>query len=67
MVIYVELLQNNIPVFDSYGKTPLMLIYFIATIITICVCLLVSTHTLFLYHVNSYELGCPLLKVFSFA
>ena len=55
MVIYVEVLQNNIPVFDSYGNTPLMLIYFIVTIITICVCLLVSTHTLFLYHVNSYE------------
>ena len=55
MVIYVEILQNNIPVFDSYGNTPLMLIYFIVTIIVICVCLLVSTHTLFLYHVNSYE------------
>ena len=59
MVIYVEVLQNNIPVFDSYGNTPLMLIYFIVTIVTICVCLLVSTHTLFLYHVNSYEAGCP--------
>ena len=55
MVIYVEVLQNNIPVFDSYGNTPLMLTYFIVTIIVICVCLLVSTYTLFLYHVNSYE------------
>ena len=55
MVIYVEILQNNIPVFDSYGNTPLMLVYFIVTICVICFCLLVSTHTLFLYHVNSYE------------
>ena len=58
MVIYVEVMQHNIPVFDSYGNTPLMLVYFIVTIITICVCLLVSTHTLFVYHVNSYEVGC---------
>ena len=55
MVIYVEVLQSNIPVFDSYGNTPLMLTYFIVTICVICICLLVSTHTLFLYHVNSYE------------
>ena len=55
MVIYVEVLQNNIPVFDSYGNSPLMLTYFIVTICVICFNLLVSTHTLFIYHVNSYE------------
>ena len=55
MVIYVEVLQTNIPVFDAIGSTPLMLSYFIVTILVICFCLLVSTHTLFLYHVNEYE------------
>lgn len=55
MVIYVEVLQTNIPVFDTMGNTPLILSYFIVTILVICFCLLVSTHTLFLYHVNEYE------------
>ena len=55
MVIYVETLQNSIPVFDSYGNSPLMLTYFIITICVICFCLLISTHTLILHHVHSYE------------
>ena len=55
MVIYVEVLQTNIPVFDAFENTPLILSYFIVTILVICFCLLVSTHTLFLYHVNEYE------------
>ena len=55
MVIYVEILQSNIPVFDTYGNTPLILIYYIVTIMMICFSLLLSTHTLFVYHVNEYE------------
>ena len=55
MVIYVEILQSNIPVFDTYGNSPLILIYYIVTIMMICFCLLLSTHTLFVYHVNEYE------------
>ena len=55
MVIYVEMLQTNIPVFDTFGNTPMILTYFIVIILVICFCLLVSTHTLFLYHVNEYE------------
>ena len=40
MVIYVEVLQTNIPVFDSYTSTPLILYFFIATILIICICIL---------------------------
>ena len=40
MVIYVEVLQTNIPVFDTYASTPLILYFFIATIIIICICIL---------------------------
>jgi len=55
MVIYIDLLQDNMPVFDAYGNSPLLLNYFIVTIVANCLCLLVSTHTLFLYHVSEYE------------
>ena len=57
MVIYIDLLQDNMPVFDHYGNSPLLLNYFIVTIFAICLCLLVSTHTLFLYHIPEYEAG----------
>ena len=52
MIIYVEVLQTNIPVFDSYSNTPMILVYFIITILMICFCLLLTSLTLFLYHVN---------------
>ena len=54
-VIYVDILQSTVPVFDSYGNTPLILNFFIVSIILLCVCLLISTHTLFLYHCPEYE------------
>ena len=55
MIIYVENLQTKIPVFDSYPNTPMILVYFIITILMICFCLLLTSFTLFLYHVNEYE------------
>merc|ERR1739838_1230648 len=55
VVIYIDYLQNNIPVFDSLGKTPNLLIFFVTMILLMTLSLLVTTHTLFLYHVNSYE------------
>ena len=54
-VIYVDILQSTVPVFDSYGNTPLILNFFIVSIILLCICLLISTHTLFLYHCPEYE------------
>ena len=38
MIIYVEILQSNIPVFDEFHNTPLLLTYFIITILIICFC-----------------------------
>ena len=68
-IIYVDILQSTVPVFDSYGNTPLILNFFIVSIILNCICLLVSTHTLYLYHCPDYEvrnfsrtearIGCP--------
>ena len=55
MVIYVEFLQATVPVFDAFGSSPYILNFFILAILMICVCLLVSTHTLFLYYVTEYE------------
>ena len=54
-VIYVDILQSTVPVFDSYGNTPLILNFFIVSIILLCICLLISTHTLFLYLCPEYE------------
>ena len=54
-IIYVDFLQSTVPVFDSYGNTPLILNFSIVSIILLCICLLISTHTLFLYHCPEYE------------
>ena len=54
-VIYVDILQSTVPVFDSYGNTPLILNFFIVSIILLCICLLISAHTLFLHHCPEYE------------
>ena len=33
VVIYIDYLQNNIPVFDSFSQTPNLLIYFVVLIL----------------------------------
>ena len=55
MVIYVDFLQATVPVFDAFGSSPNVLNFFIVAILMLCVCLLVSTHTLFIYNVSEYE------------
>ena len=75
-VIYVDILQSTVPVFDSFGSSPLILrmvlksvhcdiyrriclktlkSFFIVSIVLLCVCLMVSTYTLFIYHCAIYE------------
>ena len=54
-IIYVEILQTTVPVFDSYGNTPLILNFFIVSIILNCICLLISAHTLYLSYCPDYE------------
>ena len=54
-IIYVEVLQTTVPVFDSLGNSPLILTFFVASIVMLCICLLITTHTLFLYHCAEYE------------
>ena len=56
MVIYIDILQQSIPVFDSYSASPLLLNYFIICIISLCLCMLESTFTLFLFHIEEYDL-----------
>ena len=40
VVIYIDYLQNNIPVFDSIGQTPNLLIYFVVLILLMTLALL---------------------------
>jgi len=54
-VIYVDILQSTVPIFDSLGNTPLILMFFAVSITLLCICLLLTTHTLFLYHCPEYE------------
>lgn len=37
------------------GNSPLILTFFIVSIVMLCVCLLITAHTLFLYHCSEYE------------
>ena len=54
-VIYVDILQSTVPIFDSLGNSPLLLTFTVASITMLCICLLISAHTLFLYHCSEYE------------
>ena len=54
-VIYVEMLQSTVPVFDKYQDTPNILFFFVVSISLLCICLLISTYTMFLYHCPEYE------------
>ena len=76
-IIYVEVLQSTVPVFDSLGtfdlffvfstknpfaiyqtyqgNSPLILTFFIVSIVLLCGCLLITTHTLFLYHCSAKD------------
>ena len=40
VVIYIEYLQNNLPVFDSLGQTPKLLIFFVTMIVLLTLSLL---------------------------
>ena len=55
VVVYVEYLQNNIPTFSSIEETPALLQFFVILIILLTLALVITTYTLFLYHLNSYE------------
>ena len=55
VVVYVEFLQNNIPPFSSIEETPALLKFFVVLIILLTLSLIITTYTLFLYHLNSYE------------
>jgi len=39
-IIYVDILQKTVPVFDSFGNSPLILSFFIVSIVMLTVCLL---------------------------
>ena len=56
-IIYVDIMQSIVPIYDSYGQTPLILMFFGASITLLSVCLLLTAHTLFLYHVTDYDAG----------
>ena len=54
-VVYADIIQSVVPIYDSYGQTPIMLRFFGASMTLLCICLLISVNTLFLYHVSVYE------------
>ena len=55
VVVYVEFLQDNIPPFSTIDDTPDLLKFFVVLIFLLALSLLITTYTLFLYHLNSYE------------
>ena len=54
-IIYVEILQSTVPIFDTYRNTPYVLTFFVMSITLLCIGLLVTARTLFLYHCPEYE------------
>lgn len=46
VVIYIDYLQNNIPVFDSIGQTPNLLVYFVVLILLMTLALLGKNYSL---------------------
>ena len=54
-IIYVAILQSTVPIFDTYRNTPYVLTFFVMSITLLCIGLLVTARTLFLYHCPEYE------------
>ena len=55
-IIYVDILQSTVPVFDSFGNAPLILSFFIVSILMLTVCLLGMSYTL-----ASFYMKCSIL------
>ena len=55
LVVYIQILQETLPTFRGYHNSPVILNFFVVTIISCCVSILLSTWTLYLYHVESFE------------
>ena len=76
VVIYIDVIQNSIPVYDTVSNSPLLLTNFIISTCLLTLCLIVSTHTLFLEHVKPFEYGnfgpmrakasCQMAKILNF-
>ena len=54
-IIYVEIVRSTVPIFDSLVQTPLLMSFVAISITLLCFCLLLTTHTLYLYHCPEYE------------
>ena len=39
-VIYIDMLQSSVPVFDSFGSSPLIMQFFVVSSIILCICML---------------------------
>ena len=55
LVVYIQILQETLPTFKGYHNSPVILNFFVVTIISCCTSILLSTWTLYLYHVESFE------------
>ena len=53
--IYVQILQSKVPVFDKITSSPKLLNFFIVVIVSLSVSLLVTSFTIYLYHVPPNE------------
>ena len=64
VVIYIDVLQNSVPVYSALGQTPLLMMNFIVVTVMLTACLLITVYTLFFVHIQSSEgLICYLTKL----
>lgn len=55
MMIYVEILEKTVPVFDNVRNSPRLLNFFVVVMVSLALSLAISAITLCLYHVPNHE------------
>ena len=56
LVVFIQLLQDEVPFWQFYKHTPKILVYFVAVMGTMSFTIIISVWTLYLHHMNDEEL-----------
>ena len=56
LVVFIQLLQDEVPVWQLYRNTPKILVYFVVVMVVMSFTIIISVWTLYLHHMNDEEL-----------
>ena len=65
-VIYIDMLQSSVPVFDSFGSSPLIMQFFVVSSIILCICMLGTDDDVIMNH-NQDDDVIPLTSYYTYS